>query len=294
MINKGNFIMKKIFCVLLSTLFATGCLCGCGNNSAVSENNKKNTSSVLNTENNSAENKDSIYQVALLQSLVQGNYDGVVTVKELKKHGDFGIGTFEGVNGEMIFLDGVMYQAVSDGSIKLASDDTTVPFADVTYFENDIKSELSDIKSFNDMTDMLDKLVEKNGKNNFYAVKLTGTFSKIQVRSEYPQKKPYKPLAKVMETDQTIFDFESVKGTAVGLYCPDYMSGLNTSGWHLHFITEDKKNGGHILKLSADKLTAEMDLTGEFKFVVPNEKSFQDMSLADNVNKDIEKVEKND
>ena len=54
-----------------------------------------------------AENGDVIYQVALLQSLAQGYFDGIITVGELREHGDTGIGTFEGVNGEMIVLDGI-------------------------------------------------------------------------------------------------------------------------------------------------------------------------------------------
>ena len=62
----------------------------------------------------------------------------------------------------------------------------------------------------------------------------------MQVRSELPQTEPYKPLAKVLETDQTFFDYENIKGTVVGLYCPEYMSDLNAVGWHFHFISEDR------------------------------------------------------
>ena len=37
---------------------------------------------------------DQLFQVALLQSLMQGEYDGIITVGELKTYGDTGIGTF--------------------------------------------------------------------------------------------------------------------------------------------------------------------------------------------------------
>ena len=88
-------------------------------------------------ETGSDDAKDIIYQVALLQSLVQGYYDGIITVGELKEHGDTGIGTFEGVNGEMIVLDGVVYQALADGSIAIPSDDEKIPFSNVTFFDTD-------------------------------------------------------------------------------------------------------------------------------------------------------------
>ena len=78
---------------------------------------------------------ESIYQVALLQSLAQGYFDGSITVADLKEHGDTGIGTFDGLNGEMIVLEGVVYQATGDGSVVVPADDETVPFSNVTFFE---------------------------------------------------------------------------------------------------------------------------------------------------------------
>ena len=58
--------------------------------------------------------------------------------RELKKHGDFGIGTFDALDGEMIVLDGVVYQAKADGHIYQAADNLTTPFATVTYFDSDL------------------------------------------------------------------------------------------------------------------------------------------------------------
>ncbi len=94
-----------------------------------------------------SQDKETIYQVALLQSLTQGYYDGIIKVSELKEHGDTGIGTFEGVNGEMIVIDGKVYQALSDGSVKEAADDETVPFSNVTFFESDVAADMTDISS---------------------------------------------------------------------------------------------------------------------------------------------------
>ena len=211
------------------------------------------------SQQNSGEGKDreTIYQVALLQSLTQGYYDGIIKVSELKEHGDIGIGTCEGVNGEMIVLDGTVYQALGD------------------------KEKLSAV-------------VEENGKNLFYFVKMSGTFEKMNVRSELKQEKPYKTLDKALETDQTEFSYDNISGTVVALYCPDYMNGLNTPGWHFHFISDDKTKGGHLLDLKFAKATAEYDATPEFEMCLTDNGDFQKMELSKDVSDAIKKVETNE
>jgi len=239
-------------------------------------------------------NTEEIYQVALLQSLTQGYYDGIITVRELKKHGDIGIGTFEGVNGEMIVLDGTVYQALGDGTVQKAADNETVPFSNVTFFESDVKVDLSGIQDINILKEKLNEVVEENGKNLFYFVKITGEFPKMNVRSELKQEKPYKSLDKALATDQREFNYENIKGTVVALYCPDYMDGLNTPGWHFHFISDDKTKGGHILELAFDKAKAEFDVTSGFNMCLSDNDQFQEMELEKDVSDAIKKVETNE
>ncbi len=273
--------MKKIFSTILAAallLSFTAC-------------SSQQDSKAAKTDDNS---RETIYQVALLQSLTQGYYDGIVKVSELKEHGDIGIGTFEGVNGEMIVLDGTVYQALGDGSVQEAADDETVPFSNVTFFDKDGSVELKDIKNVDALKGKLDSMVEKNGRNLFYFIKLTGTFEKMNVRSELKQEKPYKTLDKALETDQREFNYENIKGTVVALYCPDYMGGLNTPGWHFHFISDDKTKGGHLLDLSFTKATAEYDTTPGFDMYLSDNNDFQKMELAKDVSGAIKKVETND
>jgi len=234
---------------------------------------------------------ETIYQVALLQSLTQGYYDGIINVSDLKTHGDIGIGTFEGVNGEMIVLDGKVYQALSDGSVQEAADTETVPFSNVTFFDSDVTADMTEIENMAAFKSALDKTVSEKGKNMFYMIKVNGTFEKMLVRSELKQEKPYKTLDKALETDQREFNYENIAGTVVGLYCPDYMSGLNAAGWHFHFISDDKTKGGHILELSFKKAKAELDITPSFDLALSDNADFQSMELAKNVDDAIKKVE---
>ena len=238
--------------------------------------------------------RETIYQVALLQSLTQGYYDGIIKTSELKKHGDIGIGTFEGVNGEMIVLDGKVYQALGDGSVKEASDEETIPFSNVTFFDKDGSEELSGVNDINALKGKLNDIVDKNGKNMFYFVKIKGTFNQMNVRSELKQEKPYRTLDEALKTDQREFTYDNINGTVVALYCPDYMGGLNTPGWHFHFISDDKTKGGHILELKFDKATVEYDITPGFEMILTNNSDFQKMELSKDVSAAIKKVETNE
>ena len=235
--------------------------------------------------------RDVINQVSLLQGLTFGDYNGSVPVARLKELGDTGIGTFDALNGELIMLEGIVYRAAYDGSIEIVSDEETVPFSNVTFFDIDERIQVEDIDNVNTLKEVLNKKVSESGENSFYMVKVEGVFNTMNVRSELPQTKPYKPLAVVLETDQTFFDYENIEGTVVGLYCPPYMEDLNAVGWHFHFISEDRQAGGHVLDLSAEDVDVSIDRSDYFAIVLPNNEMFNNFDLTIDQSKDIKKVE---
>ena len=235
--------------------------------------------------------RESIAQVALLQSLAQGYFGGTVTVKDLRAMGDTGIGTFEGLNGEMIVLDGTVYQALGDGRVIVAPDKTIVPYATVTFFDKDIAVELKNIRNKADLEKVLNAAVQKHGANSFYMVKFSAQFSSILFRSEYGSQEPYPTLVEALKGKQTEFTEKNINGTLVGLYCPSYMGELNSVGWHFHFISEDKKKGGHILELSLKDSTAYLDQTDKFTMILHDDKKFHDINLAKDMKDDIRSAE---
>ena len=235
--------------------------------------------------------RESINQVALLQSLAQGYLGGTIKVKDIRAVGDTGIGTFEGVNGEMIVLDGTVYQALGDGRVVVADDKVVVPYATVTMFDDDATIDLTNIADKAAFEKALDKAVNEYGKNSFYMVKMHAEFPSILFRSEYGSQPPYPTLLEALKGKQTEFTATNIKGTLVGLYCPNYMSGLNTPGWHFHFISDDKKQGGHILELSLNKGTVHFDKTDKFTMMLPNDKHFHEYNLAKDMKEDIRSAE---
>ena len=235
--------------------------------------------------------RESLNQVALLQSLAQGYFGGTVTVRDMRSLGDVGIGTFEGLNGEMIMLDGAVYQALGDGRVVVADDKVAVPYATVTYFDNDISLDMKDDKDKAAFEKILNEEVKTCGENSFYMIKLHTEFSSVLFRSEYGSQKPYPTLVEALKGKQTEFTAKNIKGTLVGLYCPNYMGGLNTPGWHFHFISDDRKQGGHILELSLKKGTVELDKTDKFTMILHNDPQFHKLNLAKDMSKDINSAE---
>ena len=240
---------------------------------------------------NNNNNDDSMYQVSLMQAFMHGEYNGVITVGDLKAHGDTGLGTFEGVNGEMIVLDGVVYQAAADGSINVMADNETIPFATITKFDEDGKIDNITAKDFNDLTSQLDKTIEKYGTNNMYVIKIKGDFSNITVRSVEKQEKPYKEFTDVAAVDQKVFNHTDQTGTVVAVYFPEYMKELNMHGWHLHFLSDDKTKGGHVLGFNNLKGSGQIDEIHEFNMILPTDDTFAKMNFTENMTSKINSVE---
>ena len=247
---------------------------------------------VSNIATTSAQDRETIYQVALIQSLTMGYFDGSITVKDLKTHGDTGLGTFEGLDGEMIVLDGVVYRANQNCKINVVKDKVTIPFSNVTFFDKDFAIDLKNIQTKNQLEESFNKILrDRNSENSFYMIKLHGNFDEIIVRSELGQQKPYPTLVDALKNTQKEFNFKNISGTIVGLYCPDFMNSLNSTGWHFHFISDDKKIGGHVLDLNLETGEAQFDRTDNFSMVLPSKENFHDLDFNQDLKEDIRKAE---
>jgi acetolactate decarboxylase len=168
--------------------------------------------------------KDVLFQISTINALMNGEYEGEMTFKELKRHGDMGIGTFDALDGEMIGLEGSFYQIRADGVAYPVPDSMTTPFAVVTPFEADKTVSVLESIDYEGLQRYLDQLILD--KTIFYAVKITGTFQFIKTRSVPRQEQPYPPLVEAVK-GQRIFEFHDIKGTIVGFRCPDKCARLS-------------------------------------------------------------------
>ena len=230
---------------------------------------------------------DKVYQISLLQALVNGYFDGVITTDELKKYGNTAIGTFDGADGELIMLDGVIYKAKVDGNVEVITSDK-IPFSNVTTFTPDDKINLS-ISDINDLKDKLNKY-NSNNKNMLICIKINGLFKQITVRSIPKQNKPYKNLNYVVEHEQKTYTYNNLEGTLVGFCFPYYLDKINSSDYHMHFISKDKTKGGHVLGLTFDNLDCLISVKNILELILPNTDSFKEKNY--NINQElVKKVE---
>jgi len=212
-------------------------------------------------------------QVSTYQALDMGLYDGEVTYEKLAGYGDFGIGTFTGIEGEMIALDGVFYQALVDGTVKKADPGMKSPFAMIHFFRGDRRVHLAE--RIGDM-DALKRYLSRHlpTANRPYAFRITGTFSYLKIRSVPGQSKPYPPLRDVVARQAT-FEFKAIQGTVVGYWLPEFLSGINMPGFHLHFISRDGKHAGHMLSCSVSDAEVSIDELERVMLIVPQNRAFQ-------------------
>jgi acetolactate decarboxylase len=225
----------------------------------------------------SPKSDDVLYQYSTLSTLMAGVYDGEITFGELKQNGDFGLGTFNALDGEMVEVDHQFYQVKSDGVAYPVADDMKAPFAEVTYFGADQTLQVTEALDCGQLQSYLDSRLPS--LNVPYAIKISGVFTQLQTRSVPKQSKPYPPLAEVVKTQST-FDFSNVTGVMVGFRLPSYMAGVGAAGYHLHFLTENRKAGGHVLKCQVQHVTVEIDTTGEYQMVLPSDPAFNQVDLS--------------
>ncbi len=229
-----------------------------------------------------------LYQVSTLNALLAGGYDGQLSLGELKRHGDFGIGTFEALDGEMAILDGVVYQVPFNGTARVMPDTARTPFASVVFFRPGNHAALGSIATLGQMEKRLDGTLPS--PNLFYALRVDGRFSYVKTRSVPRQVKPYPPLAEVAK-GQAVFEFRDVEGALIGLKCPAYANGLNVPGYHWHFLTADRTAGGHVLDLALDGLTAQVQSIREFTLTLPGEGDFLGLDISRDMSRDTKAVE---
>ena len=204
--------------------------------------------------------QDTLFQVSTLHRLEMGNFDGEMTMAELKRNGDFGLGTFNTLDGEMVVVDGQIYQMRDDGMAYPAEDAMQTPYAAVTFFGPDQTLAVNEALDCLQLQSTID--TELPTLDAPYAIKVSGEFDSLKVRVPHKQSEPYPTLADAL-VDQAIFESQSITGTMVGFRLPDYMAGANSAGYHFHFISGDRQAGGHVLECQTGALTVEIDTIDE-------------------------------
>ena len=199
---------------------------------------------------------DPLYQVSTFAILETGEYTSAITIDEMNEKGDLGVGGFADMNGELIQMNGTVYQITSDGVVHTPPGDTGVTFMDTVKFNPVLNTTISGPSNFTALKDTLSESFPL--ENQIYAIRLDGFFSEMKIRSLPEQEEPYPPLSHVI-ANQSIFDLTNTTGTITGFWFPSWMQGTNYAGYHLHYLTEDHSAGGHILECVLENGTVGID-----------------------------------
>ena len=232
--------------------------------------------------------KDVVFQNAPINALLAGCYSGTMSVHDLKKHGDFGVGTLDALDGEMIVLDHAFYQTMPDGRVRLLQNEDTSPFATVTFFDAEQEFALQQAMTLKELTAFLDEKILS--ENLIYAIRIEGKFPWLKVRSAARHEKPFPVLTEAIK-EQKIFELTDQEGALVGFRFPPYATGINVPGYHFHFLSKDKTLGGHVLDLQVEGTRIQIDKSRGFFLDLPETEEFLKFRFEADAKEAIRKIE---
>ena len=231
--------------------------------------------------------RHSLYQVSTTSALVKGVFRGAITVADLITHGDFGIGTFDGLDGELVLLDGICHHVGAGGAASVADRGRTVPFAVVTWFDADTSTAIDGVESLTALERAVD--AHRPTQNVFVGIRIEGMIDTLALRAACPAA-PGENLVQAT-AHQSEFTVDRVEGTMVGFWTPDYARTVNVPGYHFHFLSSDRSIGGHILDVRAASLAASLHIESDIHLALPKTAEFLDADLSGDTSDDLRVAE---
>jgi acetolactate decarboxylase len=236
-----------------------------------------------------APDRDRITQVSVINALLLGQFDGTVPFADLLTDGDFGLGTLDRLDGELVVLDGKGYQIKSDGAVVEVGPAATIPFAVVTPFECDGELPCPAVESLADLEHRLEAAI--GHPNNFVALRIDAEVAAITLRSVHAQSKPYRPINSRKDF-QSVWKRENLRGTFVGIRSPRWAQGITVPGYHWHFLAADRRSGGHVLDCHLRGGTIRYDVCGSWLVKLEESADFNGVNLSTDLREELERVER--
>jgi len=231
-----------------------------------------------------------LFTVGVGAGLIGGLYDGYYSYGKLKQHGDFGLGAPDKLDGELVVFQGKIYQTQNTGKTFVVDDKQLTSFAMVNFFQPDKKFTVSSAMNKESLFHFLDSVL--TNVNGLYAIHISGTFSYLKTRAFPPVKEhDHTPLASMLSL-QHFFEFNNAQGDLIGYRLPSFMDNTNISGYHFHFLNNQKDAGGHMIDVKADSITIEIDQMDSYSIQVPSTSDFEHFDFKKNRAEDIKSVER--
>ncbi|MDB5018252.1 MAG: alpha-acetolactate decarboxylase [Mucilaginibacter sp.] len=232
---------------------------------------------------------DNLFSAGYAAGFIGGLYDAFYPYKKLLQHGDFGLGAPAKLDGELIILNGKMYQTQFTGKTTPMSDTGKTAYAVVCFFHADKTLKPGRVMNKTTLFKYLDSVLDN--QNGIYAIHISGRFNYVKTRAFPPvQQKPYLPLAAMLDR-QHFFEFHNISGDFVGYKLPAFVEGAHISGYHFHFLSDSKEAGGHMIDLIADDITIEVDTLNSYTMDIPQTTDFKNFDFRKDRKEEIKSVE---
>jgi acetolactate decarboxylase len=207
-----------------------------------------------------------LFQTSTIQALLGGAFDGDVTLSELLEHGDFGLGTLNGLDGELIVIDGQVFKAELDCTLIRPNLQSQTPYAVVVPFTPGPARHISGPIG----PAILEHQIWDNPERPRApaAIRIDGDFEMVRVRSVPKQTPPYGLLSEAID-HQHRHELRDVSGTMAGFCFPDGLAGIEIVGFHLHFADDRRLRGGHVLDYTLRDGTVHIDQAAELHVELP-------------------------
>jgi acetolactate decarboxylase len=208
-----------------------------------------------------------VFQVSTISALAGGVLDGDTPYAEIMRHGDFGLGTFNALDGEMAALDGRYFHLHSDGGITDVDPADLTPFAAVTFFRADADVDVDLPATRSRLLAVIDATLPS--EDLLYAIRIDGLFTTVTTRTAKRQSKPYPRLVEATRS-QVEHTFTDVRGTVLGFRAPQSAAGLTVAGYHLHFVDDARTVGGHVLDFQLETGKVSLDRDADLHIQLPH------------------------
>lgn len=231
--------------------------------------------------------RHSLFQVSTSNALVQGLFGGVITVGDLRRHGDFGLGTFSGLDGEMVMIGGDCFRATAGGVVEDVDDSREVPYALVTRYSADFEETVEASAGLDELTGKIDSM--RPSENLFVGVRVDGRFEHLSMRAAC-RALPGENLVEAT-SHQSEFDVSDATGSLVGFWSPTYSRAIGVPGYHFHFISDDRETGGHVLGLKTGRCQISLHTESDLHLALPGTAEFLAADLSGDHEEELRTVE---
>ncbi|KAJ5938188.1 alpha-acetolactate decarboxylase [Penicillium verhagenii] len=218
-----------------------------------------------------------LYQYSILSALMHGICREGTTVANILAHGDHGLGTTAGLNGEIIIIDNDVYHFPPDGKLVKVKATDIIPFVMVTKFEPTLTKHpisLSLSTLFHELSPLLPA-----SQNSFLSIRVDALFTRVTFRVIPAQSKPRESLSELAKR-QEIRRLIKTRGVLFGFWSPGFTSGFSVAGFHLHFLSEDRTQGGHVMEFNAEDVDLRAAAISHYNVEFPASGGFRMSLLA--------------